>query len=135
MKKTTKMMIGCGIACVLLLLLSTWYSVQFNDSRLVAPMDFGTYAFRAQDLPMILSCALICLYALALAVTVISNVIRNRRQAAKKNVTRSLNPKLGLLGFLGFLGFAGFWTYAYNGSVFPFGFFLFFGFFGFYYGG
>ncbi len=135
MKKTTKMMIGYGIACVLLLLLSVWYSVQFNDSRLVAPMDFDTYAFRVQDLPMILSGALICLYALALAVTVISNVIRNRRQTGKKNITRTLNPKLGLLGLLGFLGFAGFWTYAYNGSVFPFAFFLFFGFFGFYYEG
>ena len=53
--KTNKMKIwiGCGIFCVLSLFLSTWYAVTFNDSRLVAPMDFNNYVFCAKDLPMI----------------------------------------------------------------------------------
>lgn len=135
MKKTTKLMIGCGIACILLLLISSWYSIQFNDSRFVTPMDFAHYTFQAKDLPMIFSVSLTCFYVFALFITLFLTALKGRRQTKERNTTRSLNPKLGLLGLLGFLGFAGFWTYSFNGSVFPFVFFSFFGFFGFYYEG
>lgn len=45
-------MIGCGIACVLFLPISSWDSVRFNDSRIVSPVDFENYTFQAKDLPL-----------------------------------------------------------------------------------
>lgn len=134
-KNKAKILIGCGIFCVLCTLVSSWYAVKFNDSRLVVPMDFNSYTFQIKDLPMIISVSLICIYVFTLFITLIVSIGRNRQQIERTNTTRKLNPKLGFLGLLGFWGFAGFWTYSIDGSVFPFAFFLFFGFFGFYYEG
>ena len=134
MNKKPKLWIGCGIFNVLFLLVSSWYSITFNKSRLVAPMQ-GHYVFQVNDLPMILSVSLICIYVIALFVTLILHADRMRWQQEKRNFTRKLNPKLGLLGLLGVLGFGGFWTYSISGIVFPFLFFIFFGFFGFYFEG
>ena len=130
-----KIWIGCGILCVLSVLLSSWYAVAYNDSRLVVPMDFKDYVFDIKDLPMIVSVSLICAYLVALFVMLFIHTGKKQRQAVESCVTRKINPKLGCLGVLGFLGFAGFWTYPVDGTVFPFAFFLFFGFFGFYYEG
>lgn len=134
-KNKAKILIGCGIFCVLCILVSSWYAVKINDSRLVVPMDFNSYTFQIKDLPMIISVSLICIYVFTLFITLIVSIGRNRQQIERTNTTRKLNPKLGFLGLLGFWGFAGFWTYSIDGSVFPFAFFLFFGFFGFYYEG
>ncbi len=135
--KTNKMKIwiGCGILCVLSVFLSLWYANNFNDSRLVAPMDFKNYVFEIRDLPMIVSVSLTCIYLVALFVMLFIHAGKKQRQAEETGITRKINPKLGYLGVLGFLGFAGFWTYSVDGTVFPFVFFLFFGFFGFYYEG
>ena len=134
MKKEIKIWVGSGLFCVLLLLASVWYAVAYNDSRLVEPMDFSSYVFQTKDLPMLLSGALIALYAVALAAALLRRALKARRRGGETS-TRRLNPKLGLLGLLGFLGFGGFWTYGVDGTVFPFAFFTFFGFFGFYYEG
>lgn len=134
MNKHKKLWIGCGIFSVLFLLVSSWYAIAFNDSRLVAPMQ-GHYVFQVKDLPMILSLSLFCVYVIALFVTLMLHARKMRRQQEINNATRKLNPKLGLLGLLGFLGFGGFWTYSVNGTVFPFLFFTFLGFFGFYFEG
>lgn len=134
-KNKVRILIGCGIFCVLLMLVSSWYAVKFNDSRLVVPMDFNSYSFQVKDLPMIISISLTCIYVFTLFITLIASIGRSRNRIERTNITRKLNPKLGFLGLLGFLGFAGFWTYSIDGSVFPFAFFLFFGFFGFYYEG
>lgn len=134
MNKHKKLWIGCGIFSVLFLLVSSWYAIAFNDSRLVAPMQ-GHYVFQVKDLPMILSLSLFCVYVIALFVTLMLHAGKMRRQQEINSATRKLNPKLGLLGLLGFLGFGGFWTYSVNGTVFPFLFFTFFGFFGFYFEG
>lgn len=134
-KNKVRILIGCGIFCVLLMLVSSWYAVKFNDSRLVVPMDFNSYSFQVKDLSMIISISLTCIYVFTLFITLIVSIGRNRNRIERTNTTRKLNPKLGFLGLLGFLGFAGFWTYSIDGSVFPFAFFLFFGFFGFYYEG
>ena len=135
--KTNKMKIwiGCGIVCVFSVLLSLWYAITFNDSRLVVPMDFKNYVFEIRDLPMIVSVSLTCVYLVALFVMLFIHAGKKQRQAEEAGITRKINPKLGCLGVLGFLGFAGFWTYSVDGTVFPFAFFLFFGFFGFYYEG
>ena len=135
--KTNKMKIwiGCGIVCVLSVLLSLWYAVAYNDSRLVVPMDFKDYIFDIKDLPMIVSVSLTCIYLVALFVMLFIHAGKKQRQAKETGITRKINPKLGSLGVLGFLGFAGFWTYSVDGIIFPFAFFLFFGFFGFYYEG
>ena len=134
MKKEIKIWVGSGLFCVLLLLASVWYAVAYNDSRLVEPMDFSSYVFQTKDLPMLLSGALIALYAVDLAAALLRRALKARRRGGETS-TRRLNPKLGLLGLLGFLGFGGFWTYGVDGTVFPFAFFTFFGFFGFFYEG
>lgn len=134
-RKQTKIWIGSGIFCLTALLLSIWYAVSFNDSRLVAPMDFGSYNFTLKDLPMILSVALICVYVFALFIQLFVRIGKSRKNAADTNMTRKVNPKLGFLGLFGFLGFLGFWSYPARGDVSAFLFFLFFGFFGFFYEG
>ena len=133
--KTKRFFLLAGGACALSLAASIWYAVTYQDARLVEPMDFSTYTFRAGDLPMLLAMALVCLYVLALAAVLFRSAFRRQRGTASANRTRTASPKLGWLGLLGFLGFGGFWTYSVNGEVFPFLFFLFFGFFGFFYEG
>ena len=117
------------------LLISSWYAVKFNDSRLVVLMDFDSYVFQVKDLPMIVSVFFVCIYVFALFIMLFKSIRKKQRKMEKTNTTRKLNPKLGFLGLLGFMGFLGFWTYSIDGGVFPFAFFLFFGFFGFYYEG
>ena len=134
MSRKTKLWIGCGIFGILILLASSLFAITFNDSRLVVPMQ-GRYVFQIKDLPMILSVSLLCVYAIALFITLMLHAGRMQRQQERSNSTRKLNPKLGFLGLLGFLGFGGFWTYSVNGTIFPFLFFIFFGFFGFYFDG
>lgn len=103
-KNKAKILIGCGIFCVLCILVSSWYAVKFNDSRLVVPMDFNSYTFQIKDLPMIISVSLICIYVFTLFITLIVSIGRNRQQIERTNTTRKLNPKLGFLGLLGFGG-------------------------------
>ncbi len=130
-----KIWVACGIFCVLSVLISSWYAVTFNDSRLVVPMDCTDYVFHIKDLPMIVSVSCTCLYVLSLFTMLFIYVKRKQRQVEETNITRKINPRLGFLGVLGFLGFVGFWTYPIDGRVSPFAFFLFFGFFGFFYEG
>ena len=129
-KQRPRMIILLGVACAVLLVLACWYSVQYNDARLVAPMDLSTYVFRPQDLPMLLAALFLLLYVLGLSVWLIRGIWARKRRGQTAQTTRSLNPKLGLLGLLGFLGFLGFWSYPTHQDVTPFFFFLFFGFFG-----
>lgn len=134
MKKTAvKWLIGLGAFCLTLVLGAAWYAMTFNEGRLVTLTDFSTYVFRPADLPMILAIVLLAVYVVVLVALVMKVAFQNI--GARKTVTRSLNPKLGLLGILGFLGFSGIWTYRLDGSIFPFCFFLFFGFFGFFFEG
>ena len=44
-KNQAKLWLGCGIFCTAAMLLSVWYAVTFNDSRLVTPTDLGSYTF------------------------------------------------------------------------------------------
>lgn len=94
-KNKAKILIGCGIFCVLLILVSSWYAVKFNDSRLVVPMDFNSYTFQIKDLPMIISVSLICIYVFTLFIALIVSIGRNRQHIERTNTTRKLNPKLG----------------------------------------
>ena len=77
-KNTLKIWIGCGIFCVLSVVLSSWYAVTYNDSRLVVPMDAGSYTFQIKDLPMILSVSLFCIYIFALVIGIM--VCAGKRQ-------------------------------------------------------
>ena len=128
-RKTVRGFVAAGLGCAGLMAAAVWYSVTYNEARLVEPMDFSTYVFRPQDLPMILACAAVAVYALCLAATVLRASFRARRDPDSAAYTRRVDPRLG------FLGFGGFWTYGFNKTVFPFLFFLFFGFFGFFYEG
>lgn len=134
-KNGTKLTIILGILCVLLMAAASWYTITYNDSRLISPADLSEYAFRIQDLPMLISLILFVLYFLYLFIILIREIIADRRVQGTVQVTRRLNPRLGCLGFLGFLGFTGFNTYGTDKEIFPFVFFLFFGFFGFFYEG
>lgn len=130
-----KLAVILGVVVVLLLGVSNWYAITFNDWRLVAPTDFSAYEFRPQDLPMLISVGLAVLYVLYLFVLLIGAVIAEKQRRKTSKTTRKINPWLGLLGFFGFFGFLGFWTYSVDKSIFPFAFFMFFGFFSFFFEG
>lgn len=134
-KKNTNRLVWLGILCILLVAASSWYTITFNDSRFIVPMELSEYVFRVQDLPMIVSGILLILYFLYLFIWLVGAITANKRKETTAQSTRAVNPKLGFLGFMGFAGFLGFWTYSIDKTIFPFVFFMFFGFFGFFYEG
>lgn len=135
MKKTTIKCIIFGMVCVLSMAVSVWYSVTFNDSRLVEPMDASEYVFQIKDLPMTVSIILLMFYAVYLFSLWVRAFLAEKGREAQEQTVRRINPKCGFFGFFGIFGFMGFWTYSVDKTVFPFVFFLFFGFFGFFYEG
>lgn len=132
-KNQKRLTLILGVVCILFAAASTWYSITFNDSRLVAPMEFSQYAFRMQDLPMIISIGALTVYILYLVGSVFYFGVKNRRREAVSQFTRSVSPNLGFIGFCGFFGFLGFLTYHTDKTIFPFIFFMFFGYFGFFF--
>lgn len=135
MKKKTKVTVIWGAVCSLLAVISSCYTIAFNDSRFIVPIDFSEYKFRIQDLPMIVAGTFFAVYILYLFSLLVKAIVSNNCGKVSMQSTRAINPKLGLLGFLGFFGFLGFWTYSIDKTIFPFIFFMFFGFFGFFYEG
>lgn len=134
-RKQKNVMILLGIICVFLTALSAWYTVTFNDSRLILPMELSQYTFRMKDLPMLLSCGFLIVYVLYFFGLLIKLLIKNKRKEAAGQATRNVDPRLGFVGLCGFFGFMGFWTYSVDKTIFPFIFFMFFGYFGFFYEG
>ena len=130
-KGKVKRVILAGIVCVLLLAAASWYSVTCNEARLVVPMDYSTYVFRPQDLPMLAAILVFVAYIVYLVLLLVRAVLSNRSRGRNTQVTRAVDPRLGFLGFLGLLGFGGCWTYSIDGTVAPFVFFLFSAFLGF----
>ena len=124
-----------GVICGLVLIVSVWYSVKFNESRLVVKTDLETYQFSPKDLPMICSIVLSIAYIWYLMICLGKTSIQQKKNILKTNRTRTISPKLGFLGFLGFMGFRGFLTYSAEGRISPFISFVFLGFFGFFYEG
>lgn len=135
MKNNTKHTIILGVICTLLVVAASWYTITFNDSRFIVPMDLSEYVFRVQDLPMLISGILITLYVLYLFALLLKAIVTKKKNKRTSQSTRTVNPKLGFLGFIGFIGFLGFWTYSIDKTIFPFIFFMFFGYFGFFYEG
>lgn len=134
-KSRKKLTIIFGVICTLFIAVSSWYTITYNESRILKPMNWSDYVFRTQDLPMISSVILFILYLLYLVMPMRTAILPDRRREAASQSARTVNPKLGLLGLSGFAGFLGFWTYRMDKSIFPFVFFMFFGFFGFFYEG
>ncbi len=66
MKNNTKCTILLGVIYALLVVAASWYTITFNDSRFIAPMDLSEYVFRVQDLPMIISGILMRISAISL---------------------------------------------------------------------
>ena len=77
-KNNIKWMVGIGVASILALVISCWYSVTYNNSRLVVPTDFDSYTFQLKDLPMIIFVSFFCLYVLGM---VIALFLAGRSQA------------------------------------------------------
>ena len=123
-KSMTRWLLAGGLVLAVMLA-SCAYSVLYNESRWVAPMDLSTYQFRMEDLPMLIAVPLFAVYILASGFRLFQAARRQRLQD-QPGYTRHLDPRLGFLGF---------WTYAAQRVIFPFFFFIFFGFFGFYYEG
>ena len=134
-KNQKKWTLILGVVVVVLMLASSWYAINFNDSRIVAPMDYTEYTFHWKDLPMICSTLLAVSYAFYLVIVTIKTANRTKKEVAETNRTRKISPLFGLFGFFGFFGFLGFYTYSTNSNISPFMAFSFFGFFGFFYEG
>lgn len=135
MKKRAWRIVLAGVLCTLFAAGASWYSVVFNDSRLVAPVDLSEYVYRPKDLPMLLALVLVCGYGVFLAVLLVRGILKAKRREKTGRFTRRVDPRMGFLGFAGLFGFLGFWSYPAQGVIFPFAFFIFFGFFGFFYEG
>lgn len=133
MKNKMKNIVIMGIVCALATAAACVYSVLYNQSRFVKPMDLSQYVWRIEDTPMIACGVLVALYALYVAVTVIKYRMKNIGTVSQ--TTRKINPKLGYLGFFGFLGFLGFLNIGGYSDRSAFLFFTFFGFFSFFYEG
>ena len=84
-----KRVILVGIVCVLLLAAASWYSVTYNEARLVVPMDYSTYVFRPQDLPMIAAILVFVAYIVYLVLLLVRAVLSNRNRARNTQVTRN----------------------------------------------
>lgn len=134
-KPNAKWIVFLGVLCTVFTAVSAWYSITFNDARIVKPMDFSEYTFRIQDLPMIASIIFVILYVFFLFCLLAKEILVKKTSKCDEKVARKLSPRYGLFGFFGFIGFLGFWTYSVDKTIFPFVFFVFFGFFGFYYEG
>ena len=126
MKKRVQKIFILGALCLAAVMASSVYAVLFNDSRLVAPMDFSEYAFTARDLPMLASMLLLAAYVLYLFVLLLRAIFARRKEEPRARVTRRLNPRWGYLGLFGFLGCLGFWSYPAFGQISPLCFFLFY---------
>ena len=84
MKKTkNRFTILLGILCVIFTGVSSWYTIVFNDSRFIVPMDLSRYTFRVKDIPMIVSGIFIFMYIVYLVVLFIQVVAENKY---KKNI-------------------------------------------------
>lgn len=124
-KDKIKKIVIPGVICIIILAVSIWYSVRYNESRLIVPTDIETYQFSPKDIPIICSIVLTIVYVYYLLKCLGMTSAQQKRNILKTNRTRKLNPKLGFLGFFGFSGFIG-------GVWFRL---VFFGFFGFFYEG
>lgn len=94
MKNNTKRTIILGVICALLVVAASWYTITFNDSRFIAPMDLSEYVFRVQDLPMIISGILIALYVLYLFALLIKAVAAKREVKEPHNLPERSIPNL-----------------------------------------
>lgn len=101
-KSKWKAIIIPGMICALILFVSIWYSVRFNESRLLVKTGSETYHFSPKDLPMICAVVLTIGYILYLMIYLGRISIRQRKIILESNRTRKISPKLGFLGFFGF---------------------------------
>lgn len=99
MKNNTKCTIILGVICTLLVIAASWYTIIFNNSRFIAPMDLSEYVFRVQDLPMIISGILITLYVLYLFALLVKAIAAKKGNERTSQSARAVNSKLGFLGF------------------------------------
>ena len=44
-KNKTKLLVILGAICILLVAVSSWYTITFNEARFIVPMDISTYTF------------------------------------------------------------------------------------------
>lgn len=93
--KHSKRLVWLGVICTLLAAVSSWYTITFNDSRFIVPMEGAEYVFRAQDLPMLASGILLLLYILYLFIVLAGAIRANKRKEAAAQAARAVNPKLG----------------------------------------
>lgn len=120
-----------GIVIFVTLIACSSYSLNYNEGRIVLPMDYSNYTFQIKDISMWLAIALMIAYVFYVVALIISATLKRQREDG--NYTRRIDARFGYFGFAGFLGFIGFYTYYQFNYYAPFAFFMFFGFFGFFY--
>ena len=103
-KAKVRRIIVSGIACIILLAVSAWYSITFNDSRLVKPMDASEYSFQIRDMPMLISIILLMLYGVYLFFLLVRAILAEKSRETQMRTTRRINPKYGFFGFFGLFG-------------------------------
>lgn len=91
MKMKTKVAVIWGAVCALLAVISSCYTVAFNDSRLIVPMDFSEYKFRVQDLPMIVTGIFFAVYILYLFSLLVKAIVANKCGKVSVRSTRVIN--------------------------------------------
>lgn len=94
MKKRTKLTICLGVICALLVAISSWYTIAFNNSRFIVPMDLSEYVFRVQDLPMIISGVLLTLYIVNIVESEIELTITEGRFHQVKRMFEAVGKKV-----------------------------------------
>ena len=87
--RKTKITIFAGIICALLTGAASWYTIVFNESRFILPMNLSAYSFRTQDLPMIISGILLMMYILYLAALFLKIVKPFRGETSIKKWVKS----------------------------------------------
>lgn len=117
--------------------LASWYSITYNEGRIIYPMDYSQYVFQWKDLPAILSIIFVFIYVIYVIIQVVL-ICRKAMKEKEKNIQSNrfpyMNPKLGFLAILGFIGIIGLLPAPYGDPYFLF-FFTLFGFVGFYFYG
>ena len=91
-----------GAICALLAAISSWYTIAFNDSRFIVPMDLSNYVFRAQDLPIIISGTTPCLVHRVPCCVVFPIYLRKQAQRIDLSVHQNRKSQTGIFRLIRF---------------------------------
>lgn len=92
-----------GIVIFVTLIVCSSYSLNYNEGRIVLPMDYSNYTFQIKDISMWLAITLMIAYVFYVVVLIISATLKRQREDG--NYTRRIDARFGYFGFAGFFAF------------------------------